>query len=152
MKEEEKHLHKVLQSNGYDNATIRAGCKELPSRDCTDTEKKKGLILTIPCIAGLSESIQRVCRDFNIKTAFKSGKALRSHLTQVKDAIPISAKSSRVYSIPCSCSKKYIGETTRRLEQNAKEHQDACKRGDENISAIAEHACQLHHPIKWKEV
>ncbi len=81
LKEEEKHLHKVLQSNGYDNATIRAGSKELPSRDHTDTEQEKGLILTILYIAGLSKSIQRVCRDFDIKTAFKSGKTLRSHLT-----------------------------------------------------------------------
>ncbi len=28
LKEEEKHLHKVLQSNGYDNETIRVGSKE----------------------------------------------------------------------------------------------------------------------------
>ncbi len=33
-----------------------------------------------------------------------------------------------------------------------KEHQDACKRGDEKVSAIAEHAWQQHHPIKWEEV
>ncbi len=44
--------------------------------------------------------------------------------------------------------KVYIGETTRRLEQRMKEHQDACKRGDEKVSAIAEHAWQLHHPIR----
>ncbi len=36
-KEEEKHLHKVVQSSGYDNATIRAGSKALPSKDHTDT-------------------------------------------------------------------------------------------------------------------
>ncbi len=48
LKEKEKHLHKVLQSNGYDNATIRAGSKELPSKDYTNTEQEKGLILTIP--------------------------------------------------------------------------------------------------------
>ncbi len=64
MKEEEKHLHKVLQSNGFNNTTIRAGSKELPSRDHTHTEQEKGLILTIPYIAGLSESIQRVRTDF----------------------------------------------------------------------------------------
>ncbi len=29
--------------------------------------KRKVLILTIPYIEGLSESIQRVCRDFDIK-------------------------------------------------------------------------------------
>ncbi len=37
----------------------------------------------------------------------------------------------------------HIDETTRRLEQRVKEHQDACERGDEKVSAIAEHA---HHP------
>ena len=57
-----------------------------------------------------------------------------------------------MYSIPCSCGKVYIGETTRRLEQRVKEHQDACRKGDEKISAIAEHAWQQHHPIKWEEV
>ncbi len=43
-------------------------------------------------------------------------------------------------------------ETTIRLEQRVREHQDACKRGNEKVSAIAEHAWQQHHPIKWEEV
>ncbi len=33
-----------------------------------------------------------------------------------------------------------------------KEHQDACKRGDEKVSTIVEHAWQQHHPIKCDEV
>ncbi len=33
-----------------------------------------------------------------------------------------------------------------------KEYQDACKRGDEKVSAIAEHAWQQHHPIEWEDV
>ncbi len=45
---------------------------------------------------------------------------LRSHLTKVKDTIPITTESSIVYSIPCSWGKVYIGETTRRLEQRVK--------------------------------
>ncbi len=36
---------------------------------------------------------------FDIKTAFKSGKTLRSHLSKVKDTIPITTESSTVYSI-----------------------------------------------------
>ncbi len=32
------------------------------------------------------------------------------------------------------------------------EHQDACKRGDEKVSATAEHAWQQHHPNKPEEV
>ncbi len=62
----------------------------------SNTEQHKGLILTIPYIAGLSESIQRVYRDFDIKTTFKSGKTLRSHLTKVKNTIPIITESSSV--------------------------------------------------------
>ena len=31
-------------------------------------------------------------------------------------------------------------------------HQDACKRGDEKVSSIAEHRWQQRHPIKWEEV
>ncbi len=33
-----------------------------------------------------------------------------------------------------------------------KEHQEVCKIGDEKVSAIAEHAWQQPHPIKWEEV
>ncbi len=55
------------------------------SKNLKEEEKhEKGLILTIPYIAGLSESIQRMCRDFDIKTSFKSGKTLRSLLTKVR--------------------------------------------------------------------
>ncbi len=78
-----------------------------------------------------------MCKDFDIKTAFKSGKTLSSHLTKVKDTIPITTESFIMYSIRCSCGKVYIGETTRRLEQRVKEHQDACKRGDEKVSVAA---------------
>ncbi len=60
-----------------------------------------------PYMTGLSESIQRLCRDFGIKTAFKSSETLRSHLTKVKDNVPITTESSIVYSIPCSYGKVY---------------------------------------------
>ncbi len=78
----------------------------------------------------------------------KSSKTVRSHLTKVKDTIPITTESPLVYNIPCSCGKLYIGETTRKLKQRVKEHQDACKRGDEKDSTIAEHTWQQHHPGK----
>ncbi len=63
----------------------------------SNTEQDKGLILTIQYIAELSESIQRVCRDFDIKTTFKSGKTLRSHLTKVKNTIPHRVIQCTVY-------------------------------------------------------
>ncbi len=64
LKEEEEHLKKVIQSNVYGIATVRAGFKELPSRDHTDTEQEKDMISYYSVLAGLSESIQRVCKAF----------------------------------------------------------------------------------------
>ena len=45
----------------------------------------------------------------------------------------------------------YIRETTRRLEQRISEHQDACRKGEEKKSAVAEHAWKEHHPIRWQK-
>ncbi len=55
--------------------------------------------------------------------------------------------ASHPYVLVCA-----IGETARRPEQRVKEHQNVCKIGDENVSAIAEHAWQQHHPIEWEVV
>ena len=56
-----------------------------------------------------------------------------------------------VYQVPCSCGKVYVGETVRRLENKMKEHQDACQEGALEKSALAEHAWESYHPIKWEE-
>ena len=63
----------------------------------------------------------------------------------------VGKQSNVVYRIPCSCGQVYIGETKRRLETRLKEHQDACKRGMMEKSAVAEHAWEHHHPIHWEE-
>ena len=76
----------------------------------------------IPYVAGMSEDIRCVCRKFNIRVVFKSGRTL------------------------------YIGETKQRIETRLKEHQDACKRGMMGKSAVVEHARENHHgrrPPHW---
>ena len=62
-------------------------------------------------VAGMSEDIRWVCRKFNIRVVFKSGRTLRSMLTKVKDTLPLGKQSNVVYRIPCSCGQVYIGET-----------------------------------------
>ena len=76
---------------------------------------------------------------------------LRSVLTKVKDPLPMEKKAKVVYRIPCSCGKSYIGETKRRLETRLREHQEACRKGTLEKSAVAEHAWKDHHTIKWEE-
>ena len=56
--------------------------------------------MVTPYVAGMSEDISRVCRKFNIRVVFKSGRTLRSMLTKVKDTLPLGKQSNVVYRIP----------------------------------------------------
>ena len=116
-----------------------------------EQEREKEPLVVIPYVAGMTEDIRRVCRKFNIRVVFKSGRTLRSMLTKVKDTLPLGKQSNVVYRIPCSCGQVYIGETKRRLETWLKEHRDTCERGMMEKSAVAEHAWENHHPIDWEE-
>ena len=144
LQKEVDHLARVLKQNGYPANFIR-NASAPPTQETADVsspeeEQKKGLLVVIPYVAGMSEDIRRVCRKFNIRIVFKSGQTLRSMLTKVKDTLPPGKQSNVVYHIPCSCGQVYIGETKRRLETRLKEHQNACERGMMEKSAVAEHA------------
>ena len=39
-----------------------------------------------------------------------------------------------------------------RTKQRISEHQDACRKGEEKKSAVAEHAWKEHQPIRWQEI
>ena len=78
--------------------------------------------MVIPYVAGMSEDIRCVCRKFNIRVVFKSGRTLRSMLTMVKDTLPLGKQSNVVYRIHCSCGQVYIRETRQRLETRLKKH------------------------------
>ena len=72
-----------------------------------------------------------VCRKFNIRVVFKSGRTLRSMLTKVKDTLPLGKQSNVVYRIPCSCGQVYIGETRRRLETRLEGTPGCLREGDD---------------------
>ena len=57
-----------------------------------------------------------------------------------------------VYRIPCgTCSRAYIGQTGRTLDQRLKEHKRALKSGNSAHSAVAERAMEEMHVINWEE-
>ena len=147
--DEHTHITNALVNNGYPRNFVRS-CSVLRHRAQADQERPLTTI-AVPYVAGLSEDIRRVCRQYNIRVAFRSGRSLRSMLTRVKDPLPPDLQSKVIYKVPCSCGKAYIGETTRRLETRLKEHRDACIKQLTDKSAIAEHAWNSHCPIKWEE-
>ena len=69
----------------------------------------------------------------------------------MKDKLSVEQESSVVYKVPCTCGSYYIGEKVRRLETRLREHKDACKRGETEKSAVAEHAWTEEHPILWDQ-
>ena len=112
-------------------------------------EEERPPTVHLPYVAGVSERIRKVCKDFNIRMVFKSGPTLCSLRTRVKDPLPMENEANVVYEVPCTCGKVYIGETTCLLETHLKEHKYACIKSFMDKSAIAEHAWTKDHPICW---
>ena len=109
------HLARVLKQSGYPANFIRDASTpplqetaDTSGRDEEQAEREKEPLVVIPYVAGMSEDIRRVCRKFNIRVVFKSGRTLRSILTKVKDTLPLGKQSNVVYRIPCSCGQVYI--------------------------------------------
>ena len=62
--------------------TVEHSTSTVVSGTMTETEPPK--ILYLPCVRGLSERIQRVCRRVRVKAVFQSGGTLRQILMKVK--------------------------------------------------------------------
>ena len=144
---EEQHLTDVLRENGYPNSFITSASRPRPPRDQDESQA----VIYLPYVAGLSEDIRRVCREFNIRTVFRSAPTLRRQLTKVKDTDPAEKRSYVIYEIPCSCGCTYIGETKRALETRLREHQAATRCGELEKLAIAEHAWKNDHQVLWSQ-
>ena len=57
-----------------------------------------------------------------------------------------------VYRIPCGCSKVYIGETGRSIQERIKEHDRDIRLARTQTSAVSEHANETGHYPLWDEV
>ena len=139
----------MLRTNGYPGKFISNSTTYTPRRTEQDQGQPPRATVTIPYVAGVSEEIRRVCKDYDVRVAFTSRKTLHSLLTRVKDPLPADKQSMVVYWIPCSCGKVYIGRTILRLETRLKEHHDACSKGQLEKSAVAEYAWTQKHTIRW---
>ena len=104
-------IYRALKQNSYPANFIR-NASAPPMQETADTsssneeqEKEKEPLVVIPYVAGRSEDIRRVCRKFNVRVVFKSGRTLRSMLTKVKDTLPLGKRSNVVYRIPCTSGR-----------------------------------------------
>ena len=135
------HLQRVFTTNNYPSTVVTKCLNKIPKpRDANNTESsKQPAMLITPYITGLSERLERKCRNLDIKLVFRSGNTLRSQHTHVKNRIDEEQVKGVVYSVECGCGEKYIGETGRTMNLRMKEHQRAVKY-DNTLNGISVHA------------
>jgi hypothetical protein len=82
----------------------------------------------------------------NIKTVFKPYKTLKQLFRTTKDkSDPM--LGPRVYQIPCSCGKSYIGQTGRTFKARLKEHIVDTTHNQISKSTIIKHSFKSKHLI-----
>ena len=94
--EEKKHLSSVLVSNGYPSSFVRKLTKTTrPTANKEPTQEFKS-IAVLPYIKGVSEVLRRCLQQQGVRTVFKSGTTLRSHLVRPKDALELAKQDGVV--------------------------------------------------------
>ena len=114
------HIHEVFQDNDYPKQLVRRYIKQQSHKklgvDDEKSEEDTTTLFCLPYVKGLSESIERSCKQLDIKFAFKSRRTLRQLLTRVKNPIP-PEKKGVIYKVNCGCGNTYIGEMGRTLDE-----------------------------------
>ena len=99
-------------------------------------------------VDGVSEVLKRVLASVGVRTVLKPLRTLRQSLCHPKDVIPAMEMSDVIYCIPCKdCQATYVRETTRRLVKRLDEHKRAVRKGEMELSALAEHAWKEGHGV-----
>ena len=121
-----KHPTSVLVSNGYPLSFLQKITKtRKPSTSAESTIEYKSTAV-LPYVKSLSKQLRRRRRRLQqqrIRAVFKSETKLTSHLARPKDAVEPPKQDGVVYRIPCECSKVYIGETGRPMQDRIKQHE-----------------------------
>ena len=145
-----RHLKETFLQNGYGRRDISTALKRAFSQTTRNKEEKERPTATalLPYVSTVSGKISRILSRHNIRTIHLPPKKIRSSLFHPKD--PAGLKVPGVYRIQCECGEVYIGETSRTIETRVKEHRRHLRLSQPEKSAVAEHAIDEDHAIKWE--
>ena len=149
---EQRNVCKTLKLNNYPNSFVNSVKNKRSKKSGEDVKKTWSRSITIPYVRGLSEALQRVFSSLEIRVVHRPISSLRRQLVRVKDPVPPLQQTDVVYCIPCrSCSKVYVGQTSRLLETRLKEHRAAVKYARTDVSAVADHIWNLGHLMNFQD-
>jgi hypothetical protein len=151
LKNEEERIEQILTANDYPSHVLNKIKYNLKREKKKEEKEKPVTTVVIPYVQGLSEKIQRLGREVNVRVVCSSRDTLKSTLVRTKPDVKKSMNKNVVYSIPCMCEKEYIGETSRPLEVRVNEHRQKIEKKDEGYSRLVDHALNSKHQIRWDE-
>jgi hypothetical protein len=147
---EKQHVNQSLANCGYPNWAIKNATSERTQHVIANQPRG---FATFPYVQGLSENLQRICKDFGIKVAHRPINTLRELLVHPKDKQDKDHNSGVVYGIRCegnNCSEYYIGETEQPIKKRMYQHRRAA--GEGTSSAVFNHLHSSGHTFKDENV
>jgi hypothetical protein len=147
----------TLKTNGYPTCFLKKTLKEArqkASRTRQSVQSQRAgervSFATIPYVAGVSERIARVLRQYSVVTAYKSSGCVGTAVSKLKDKVPLLSRTHVVYNIPCrDCSCSYVGQTTQSLASRVKQHRADVRYRRCDRSELAEHATTSGHSFEF---
>ena len=121
--------------------------KNIINNKDNDQNKEEEKIIFLPYIKGTIDRLSKTIGKRGFRVLFTPLNSIRKMVDSLKD--PIEPKYFKgVYSIPCSCSKPYIGETWRSIVTRLKEHEADLRHDRHKNSALAEHSHLTQHHLR----
>jgi hypothetical protein len=82
---------------------------------------------------------------------FKSKHTLRSSFMKTRPERDPQQTAQCIYSIPCECGRRYIGETDRPLAVRPREHRHNLQQGLLEKSKLSQHAYEEGNRVGWDD-
>jgi hypothetical protein len=135
-------------SNGYTNYQIKKAFRSTFNPKSTNSSSSSPplALISLPYIQGTTDHISKILTKKNIKTIFKPFKTLKQSFRSTKDKFD-PMLGPRIYQIPCSYGKSYIGQTSRSFKSHLKEHIADTTHNHISKSVIVEHSFKSKHLI-----
>lgn len=146
---EKKYLSSLPLCNRSSFVQKITKARTAPRREPVAEDKSTAVFL---CVQGVSQSLCCCLEQQGIGTVFEFDTTLWSHLVWAKDTINLAKQDVVVHRIPCECSKVYIGEIGRPMQERIKEHYRDIRLACTETTTISEQAHKTSYYPIWNKV
>jgi len=112
----------------------------------TKTNDKHTSTAYIPYTQTTYGQLSRMLAKHNIKSVTLPPRQIFSYLPPVKDALGL--RTPGIYSVPCECGRVCIGQSSRSIQLQIKEHNRHIRLAQPDKSAVSEHSINHDRIIK----